>query len=107
MALAEVLVDTTTQEKLGNDGLEEVCGCLWAVDCQTCGKPLGAEPPALWIDDGGEYIEASLHHARCRSRSVENRRYRPAASLYLDIMLISTSSSCLSPHPASLGAQVG
>jgi hypothetical protein len=68
MALARVRVDTTTQEKLGDDGLEEVCRCLWAVDCQTCGHPLDKDdPPALWINAVGDPIAASLHHARCRS----------------------------------------
>ena len=65
--MAEVLVDATTQKKLGKDGLAEVCRSLWAVDCQHCGDPLGTEPPVLWIEDFGEYIEASLYHARCKS----------------------------------------
>jgi hypothetical protein len=36
------------------------------VDCQTCGRSLGAKPPALCIDDVEDFATASLHHARCR-----------------------------------------
>jgi hypothetical protein len=68
MAVARVLTDATTQARFGKDGLDEVCRHLWAVDCQDCGDPLGTELPTLWIDDVvGKYIEASLHHAGCRS----------------------------------------
>ena len=42
------------------------------MDCQTCGRPLGAEPPALAVDDTGVAAWASLHHQRCRAPEWNN-----------------------------------
>jgi hypothetical protein len=64
--LPEVLCDQKTRDKLGEDGLARVTAKLWAGDCQTCGRPLGSTPPALCIDDVGEWATAALHHSRCR-----------------------------------------
>jgi hypothetical protein len=43
----------------------EVMAGLWPVDCQTYGRPLGAEPPALAVDDVRAFAWASLHYKRC------------------------------------------
>lgn len=55
-----------TVEQLGPDGLKELAAHLWSVDCQTCGRPLGAKAPALVINDLIVSASASLHHRRCR-----------------------------------------
>lgn len=62
-----VLVSPDVQAGLGSAGLAEVTASLWPVDCQTCGRPLGAQPPALAVDDVTVFAWASLHHARCRA----------------------------------------
>lgn len=67
--LPEVMCDQKTREKLGAEGIAEVTGNLWPRDCQSCGRPLGSKPPALCIDEMGEFATASLHHPRCRSSS--------------------------------------
>lgn len=64
--LPEVLCDEKTKDRLGELGLAEVCASLHAVDCQTCGRRLGAGPPALVVLDMGASAWASLHHPRCR-----------------------------------------
>lgn len=64
--LPEVQCDQKTRDILGDDGIAEVTGSLWAGDCQSCGRPLGGEPPALCVDDAVTYATASLHHSRCR-----------------------------------------
>jgi len=37
------------------------------VDCQTCGRPLGTDPPALVVHDVDEWAQADLHHRGCRA----------------------------------------
>jgi hypothetical protein len=64
--LPEVMCDQKTRGKLGTEGIAEVTGSLWPRDCQSCGRPLGSKPPALCIDEMGEFATASLHHPRCR-----------------------------------------
>jgi hypothetical protein len=44
VAIAQMLVSSDTQDKLGRDGVAEVAASLWPVDCQTCGRPLGSLP---------------------------------------------------------------
>lgn len=65
--LPQVQCDQKTRDILGENGIANVTGNLWAKDCQTCGEPLESEPPALCVDDAGTYATASLHHPRCRS----------------------------------------
>jgi len=60
------MCDQKTRGKLGTEGIAEVTGSLWPRDCQSCGRPLGSKPPALCIDEMGEFATASLHHPRCR-----------------------------------------
>jgi hypothetical protein len=66
MAVTTFLVCETTWQKLGNDGLAELAECLWPVDCQSCGRFLGGNPPAVVVDDLHVAVVVSLHHQRCR-----------------------------------------
>jgi hypothetical protein len=65
-AVATLWVSELTQHKLGDDGLAELTACLRPVDCQSCSRLLGADPPAVCIDDLAGLAVASLHHPRCR-----------------------------------------
>lgn len=64
--LSAMVHDDRTAAKLGEGGLAAVAAWLWPGDCQTCGRPLGGQPPALCIDDSATFAAASLHHQRCR-----------------------------------------
>lgn len=65
MTVKNVLTDDKTRTKL-DGALEEVTAHLWALDCQTCGRPLGAAAPALAVEDLGSSASAVLHHPGCR-----------------------------------------
>ncbi len=67
MALTSVLLSEETQRRLGEVGLDELTGCMWPVDCQTCGTMLGDDPPALCVDELAVSVSASLHHQACRT----------------------------------------
>ena len=67
MVLGNVLISPDTRANLGPAGVAELTASLWPVDCQTCGRPLGAQPPALAVDDVTAFAWASLHHKRCRA----------------------------------------
>jgi hypothetical protein len=67
MAVEEVLICEEIRDNLGAEGLKEVCACLWPVDCQTCGRFLGEDPPSLCVDDMMVSVSASLHHPACRA----------------------------------------
>jgi hypothetical protein len=60
-----VRVSRRTVDELGRDGIAELAEHLWAGNCQTCGTPLGAERPALLVDDLMVSALASLHHPHC------------------------------------------
>jgi len=60
------VVCEVTRQRLGDDGLAELAACLWAVDCQSCGRLLGEAPPIVWVDDLDVVAVATLHHQRCR-----------------------------------------
>jgi hypothetical protein len=67
MISGDVLISADTVVNLGGDeAAAELMASLWAVDCQSCGRPLGAKPPALAVDDLAVFGWASLHHPRCR-----------------------------------------
>ena len=66
MALAVVRVDRFTQSELGRSGLEELSRNLWPGRCQTCGRELGPQPPAVVMVASGITVTASLHHAACQ-----------------------------------------
>jgi hypothetical protein len=67
MPVNDVLINDDIVKQLGEAGLREVCACLWAVDCQTCGRFLGEDPPAMCVDDMLLYAAVGLHHHGCRS----------------------------------------
>lgn len=67
MSVPKVICDRKTRDKLGEDGLAEVRSRLYAVDCQTCGRPLGTDVPALVVNDADEWAQADLHHRGCRA----------------------------------------
>lgn len=60
-----VVADEVVQ-RFGAVGLARVQASLFAVDCQSCAEPIGAELPSLHVDDLGFTAVASLHHARCK-----------------------------------------
>lgn len=66
MAMKAFLADPYTRSILGKHGLEELSRNLWPGHCQTCGFPLGTEPPAVVIVDEEVSITANLHHRRCQ-----------------------------------------
>lgn len=59
-------VNAELQTRLGDEPLERILRCLYPVDCQICGKPLGDKRPALLIVQfGPSDAEALLAHTRC------------------------------------------
>jgi hypothetical protein len=66
VSVLKIICDRKTRDKLGEDGLAEVRAQLYAVDCQTCGRPLGTGAPALVVDEMDEWAMAGLHHRGCR-----------------------------------------
>ncbi|MGH4017791.1 MAG: hypothetical protein ACRDT0_00815 [Pseudonocardiaceae bacterium] len=68
-------MDDTTRKLLGPDVLERVLNNLWPVDCQTCGRPLGSERPALHVADLVVVASASLHHRACQAPEWSRRPY--------------------------------
>lgn len=66
MAVAALAVCEVTRRQLGNAGLADLARCLWPVDCQSCGRLLGTDPPGLYVDELGSVAVASLHHVACR-----------------------------------------
>ena len=67
VSVPKMVCDRKTRDKLGEDGLAEVRAQLYAVDCQTCGRPLGTGAPALVVDEMNEWAVAGLHHRGCRA----------------------------------------
>jgi hypothetical protein len=74
MAVTHVQISRRTQTELGPDGIKQLCRHLFAIDCQTCGKPLNVPTPAVAIPavavtDYGDIAHATLHHPGCRQPS--------------------------------------
>jgi hypothetical protein len=67
VAVTELAVSEVIRQKLGDDGLSDLAARLWAVDCQTCGRFLGGDPPSVCVDDLTVFVVATLHHQRCRT----------------------------------------
>ncbi|MFG2135321.1 hypothetical protein [Streptomyces sp. NPDC048650] len=70
--LREIATNRQIRERLGAEGLEQVCSSLWPVDCRGCGKALGETTPSLVIADFMLYGFAVLHHLQCRIPKWEN-----------------------------------
>ncbi|MCP9953147.1 hypothetical protein [Actinomadura madurae] len=67
MATPRMRIDPATRERLGPGALAELAVNLRAVDCQTCGQPLGRwGKPALEVRSEDDFAAAALHHPRCR-----------------------------------------
>ena len=66
MGVVSLETDRTTRDRLGAAGLALVRASLWPKDCQTCGRPLGREAPALHVLELEEFVSATLHHPRCQ-----------------------------------------
>jgi hypothetical protein len=69
MSVPKMVCDRKTHDKLGEDGLIKVRSWLYAADCQTCGRPLGTDAPAV---DGGP--GTSRGHAWPRWQDERRRR---------------------------------
>lgn len=87
MAVARVQITRRTRAELGQAGINQLCRNLFAIDCQTCGKPLDAPRPAVTVDDYGTFAHAMLHHPDCqqpywipRDTVVEDPDKEPALS---------------------------
>jgi hypothetical protein len=65
MRSSDVAASKGVKTRLGAT-LGEVCGWLWPKDCQTCGRALADQQPALCADNHGAFAIASLHHPECR-----------------------------------------
>jgi hypothetical protein len=66
MGVQKAAVDDRIREQLGDDGVRLALASLWAVDCQTCNRPLRGDVPSLAVDDAIAFAIATLHHQRCR-----------------------------------------
>jgi hypothetical protein len=67
VSVPKIICDRKTRDKLDEDGLAEVRAQLYAVDCQTCGRPLGTGAPALVVNEMDRWAVAELHHRGCRA----------------------------------------
>ncbi|MCQ8772089.1 hypothetical protein [Streptomyces telluris] len=64
--MTELYIAGEIKSRLPEKARQEVAFNLHKRDCQTCGKPLGSQPPALAIDDCGPFLSATLHPHSCR-----------------------------------------
>ncbi|GAB1646774.1 hypothetical protein [Krasilnikovia sp. MM14-A1259] len=62
----EVAVSKHIVKRLGEDGVRETMDSLYAVDCQTCNRPLAGTTASLVVTDLMMFLQAELHHRRCR-----------------------------------------
>lgn len=67
MAVSRWRTDPAAGARLGPGTLADLKANLFAVDCQTCGRPFGRlGRPALEVQAEAGFGTASLHHHRCR-----------------------------------------
>lgn len=66
MAVTELFIADEIRSRLPEKILMEVAAHLYKRECQTCGKPLGGQAPALTVDDAGPFLSAMLNHQACR-----------------------------------------
>jgi hypothetical protein len=59
------LVDASITSELDSATLHAIGRNVWPADCQSCGRPFGAELPALVVTDVAVMSIASLHHEKC------------------------------------------
>ncbi|MEU4834111.1 hypothetical protein [Streptosporangium sp. NPDC023615] len=67
MVLRRILANEKINDKLGEEGVQEILASMWPGDCQTCNRPLGDEPPALLVNDMIAFGTATLHHPSCQA----------------------------------------
>lgn len=67
VAIPNLKLTEKITDRLGEAGIREVAAHLWARDCQTCGEPLGDQPPALYVIDMHSHAFAELNHQSCRA----------------------------------------
>lgn len=84
MPLPSAIVSPAITDKLGGEpGLGKVMAWLWPADCQTCGRPLGREDPALCVDEFGDTAAASVHHPGCRASEWNDTGQIPSGGRYI------------------------
>ena len=67
MALVDTAIDERIRRELGESAVLELSRHLTAVDCQSCGRPIGSGQAALAVYPmGPTHAMASVHHRRCR-----------------------------------------
>lgn len=98
MVLRKVKVDPASRSRLGEPVLAELRAIMFAVDCQSCGRPFGRfGTPVLAVDSAERLARASVHHRRCRttpwrglseppSPDTPHLSWRAAVALYPDGM---------------------
>ena len=99
---AEFQASAATIDRLGDMAMRELAEHLWAVDCQSCGRPLGGRWPALVVNNMITSASASLHHRRCR-----RPRWNDTGSLALNTaeLLSNFTRLVLAPFPATSGSE--
>lgn len=66
MAVTELYIAEEIRSRISAEALEQVAANLHQRDCQTCGEPIGAQRPALSIDDVGSFLAAMINHPDCQ-----------------------------------------
>ncbi|MFC5148906.1 hypothetical protein [Streptomyces aureoversilis] len=66
MAVTELYIADEITSRLPEKARQEAAFNLHKRDCQTCGKALGDQAPALTIDACGPFLSATLNHQSCR-----------------------------------------
>jgi hypothetical protein len=68
MALVNAAIDDRIKTVLGESTVQDLTRHLTAVDCQTCGRPIGRDQAALEAYAmGPKHAMAAVHHRTCRS----------------------------------------
>lgn len=122
MTLTKVGIDPVIRSRIGEQTLAAISRNLWAIDCQTCGRPFGRfRTPALGVRDYGDAALVLLHHRNClRAPWEEVAGTRPTGSRTLSwkagagflpegVLLFLVNPSCESAmiHPEGNGWRIG
>lgn len=91
------------ERELGRSGLAELRAHLWAQDCQTCGRSLGEQRPALVVRDFAATANASLHHGECRRPGWEDD---PRLVLVGPALVTHVTYTTLAPFEVGTGRMV-
>ena len=74
--------EATTRARLGPDLLTGLAANLWAIDCQTCNRPLGRRKPSLTVAESDGVAEAAPHHPRRQAPRWETTTRLPRFGLH-------------------------